>query len=121
MTPAARSSAIAPSSSSATRPSIQGARVSGGKRGRDFPAGRGPRGTRMEMEAALDLEDLLHSFVSAGFGGRPEDTVARTATVGRRPRLGAELEMEDLIHNVRVELNRKEKEKSLTTLGHISG
>jgi hypothetical protein len=30
----------------------------------------------MEMEAALEMEDLLHSFLSSGFGGRLEDTVA---------------------------------------------
>jgi hypothetical protein len=66
-------------------------------------------GQRPRLEVVLEMEDLLHSFVSSGFGGRPEDTVARTATVGRRTRLGAALEMEDLIHNVRVELNRKGK------------
>lgn len=55
----------------------------------------------MEMEAALEMEDLLHSFVSSRFGGRPEDTVAPYNDGW------AALEMEDLIHNVRVELNRK--------------
>jgi hypothetical protein len=47
-----------------------------------------------EAEAALEMEDLLHSAITSGFGGRPDAMTSR-----RRPRLEATLEKEDLLNN----------------------
>jgi hypothetical protein len=52
-----------------------------GKKESDFhiahaAASKNMEGQRPRMEAALEMDDLLYRFVSSGFGGRPEATVA---------------------------------------------
>ncbi|XP_071678963.1 uncharacterized protein [Lolium perenne] len=73
-----------------------------------------------EAEAALEMEDLLHSAVSSGFGGRPEAMMTLYSDGQAAAEAGGDAEeggSPQQLRFIRIKLNCKEKEKTPTTLG----